>query len=100
MLVLRFNHQRRRQPPKPQVLQDELPRVDVPPPGQSIREQIRHARAATTSGVVSEPPPPLLASEADDAAALIRPLNAGSLCPTAASAPSPPHWRRALRPTP
>ena len=45
MLVLRFNHQRRRQPPQPQVPQDELPRVDVPPPGQSIREQLRHAHA-------------------------------------------------------
>jgi hypothetical protein len=45
MLVLRFNPQRRRRPPKVPVPQDALPRVDVNRSGQqSIRAQLRHAR--------------------------------------------------------
>jgi hypothetical protein len=43
MLVLQFNLHRRRRPPKPPKPQDELPRVDVKPPGQTIQQQLRQA---------------------------------------------------------
>jgi hypothetical protein len=42
MLVVRFNPQRRRRPPKVPTPQDALPKVEVDP--QSNREQLRHCR--------------------------------------------------------
>jgi hypothetical protein len=47
MLVVRFNQQRRR-PPKAPVPQDALPKVEVEPRGQSIRAQLRRARASSS----------------------------------------------------
>jgi hypothetical protein len=43
MLVVTFNPHRRRRPPKQPTPQDDLPKVDVPPPGQSIQEQLKQA---------------------------------------------------------
>jgi hypothetical protein len=41
--VLKFNPHRKRAPKVP-VPQDQLPKVDVNPPGQSIQEQLKQAR--------------------------------------------------------
>jgi hypothetical protein len=43
MLVLKFNPKRRRLPPKVQVSQNELPRLALTFPGQSIQEQLKQA---------------------------------------------------------
>jgi hypothetical protein len=42
MLVLQLTARRER-PPKVPVPQDQLPKIDVPPPRQSIQEQLKQA---------------------------------------------------------
>jgi hypothetical protein len=54
MLVVRFNPHRRRRPPKAPMPQDALLKIDVSPPGQTIREQLK--QALTQQRIQSEYP--------------------------------------------